>query len=272
MSCVSPRLVRVGKHLKKVVCVPCGKCPGCLEDKQKDWSIRILYESLDYIGRTWFIRLSYRDSELVYIDDVPTLYKPHLQLFMRYLRRRVECRFFACGEYGDEKGRPHYHVVLFLSVELSKSDVINLVESCWSHGFTNVRPFAYYHSLYVAKYTLKSCFYETYGSVQPPFFLMSRKPGIGSNFVSRFKENGLSPTRDCPRDLQGRPFRWSRFLKDKCFTDSDKVIFKAINHYRMISEENRLMCRYGRNYYKIIVSQENAEYERKYNFLRSRYA
>lgn len=193
MACLQPRVYRVGKHIKKTVLAPCGKCLGCLEDKQKDWSFRILQESLDYLGRTWFIRLSYRDSDLVYGSQVPTLYKPHLSLFIRYVRRITPCRFFACGEYGEEKGRPHYHVVLFLEDSLSFYDVVRIVEKCWTHGFTHVDSFSAKHAYYVAKYTVKSSLYTDMDGVQPPFFLMSRRPGIGYRFVEKFKAADLTP-------------------------------------------------------------------------------
>lgn len=271
MACLCPRVYRVGRNLKKTILGPCGKCLGCLEDKQKDWSFRILQESLDYVGRTWFVRLSYRDSSLVYGSQVPTLYKPHLSLFIRYVRRVTECRFFACGEYGDEKNRPHYHVILFLKEQMSKYDVINLVESCWHHGFTNVKYFNPKHAYYCAKYTVKSALYEDLEGLKEPFFLMSRRPGIGYKYVEKFKALGLNPLLHCPRDLQGRPFRWSRFLRDKCFTDSQKVLQRAILAGRSRLLENKLLSQMGREYYRYIDNKQVFNYEQKYFFSRFKF-
>lgn len=122
MACYFPREVRIKRKnvnkmriakevgtLYDVVRVPCGKCAGCLHDKQNEWAFRILCESEDYIGRTYFIRLSYSDRFLPYTDNGDmTLKKSDAQGFIKRLRSAgVACRYFLCGEYGDAFGRPH---------------------------------------------------------------------------------------------------------------------------------------------------------------------
>jgi len=63
-----------------------------------------------------FITLTYSDENL---PAVGSLVPDHLQLFMKRLRdfstrsRGRSLRFYACGEYGDQFGRPHYHGLLF---------------------------------------------------------------------------------------------------------------------------------------------------------------
>jgi hypothetical protein len=42
--------------------------------------------------------------------------KRDLQLFFKRLRKAypdVKLRYFACGKYGEQFARPHYHVILF---------------------------------------------------------------------------------------------------------------------------------------------------------------
>lgn len=59
-----------------------------------------------------FITLTYDDEHL---PDNFSLSKPVFQKFMKRLRKSLagKIRFYACGEYGDQGGRPHYHACIF---------------------------------------------------------------------------------------------------------------------------------------------------------------
>lgn len=52
-------------------------------------------------------------------ENVPLnseLHPKHLQDFLKRFRRSIapmRVRFYACGEYGDETERPHYHIAMF---------------------------------------------------------------------------------------------------------------------------------------------------------------
>uniref|UniRef100_A0AAU8B2M0 Replication initiator protein n=1 Tax=Dulem virus 121 TaxID=3145598 RepID=A0AAU8B2M0_9VIRU len=116
---------------------------------------------------------------------------------------RSDCiRFFAAGEYGSQTYRPHYHAILF---GLNLNDLILYKKSCgfsyfyspelqkcWSVtesgvlsplGFCLVAPVSWETCAYTARYVMKkltgpeSDFYTTF-NIEPPFTLMSRKPGI----------------------------------------------------------------------------------------------
>lgn len=76
---------------------------------------RIVHEARLY-DFNQFITLTYNDQHLP--RDL-SLNHRHFQLFMKRLRRRFfaskksEIRYFMCGEYGEARGRPHYHLILF---------------------------------------------------------------------------------------------------------------------------------------------------------------
>lgn len=168
--------------------LPCGGCIGCRRAKAKAWSLRCQLE-LQRWDHAAFTTLTYDP------DHVPvTLTKRHLQLFLKRLRRRLAptrtLRFFACGEYGEENGRPHFHAILY---GLNDKDAAT-VSDCWRKGYAqtlNATPFSI---SYVAGYTAKK--YgdnrraqeeivdqetgEVYNWV-PPFLQMSRNPGIGGD-------------------------------------------------------------------------------------------
>ena len=91
--------------------LPCGQCIGCRLERSRQWAIRCVHEASLH-ERNCFITLTYRD------ECLPTngsLDLDAFQKFMKRLRRRFGegVRFFHCGEYGENFGRPHYHAILF---------------------------------------------------------------------------------------------------------------------------------------------------------------
>lgn len=105
--------------------IRCGKCLGCRMDKSKEWANRCLME-LQYHQEAYFLTLTYDDQHvpITYYPDPETgeaqpaltLRKKDFQAFMKRLRKRCEpdkLRFFACGEYGGQTHRPHYHAIVF---------------------------------------------------------------------------------------------------------------------------------------------------------------
>lgn len=162
--------------------LPCGSCVGCQMSRARAWSIRCSLELQDHAKACW-ATLTYRDEDLP-----PTLSKRHLQLFHKRLRERSgKFRFFACGEYGETTWRPHYHTILFGTEDKAA------IEAAWPHGFARVDQLSPAAIAYVAGYCAKKVGvrdaaedridYAT-GEVyryQPPFQLMSRRPGIGGS-------------------------------------------------------------------------------------------
>ena len=93
------------------VTVPCGQCIGCRLERSRQWAIRCYHEASMY-ERNSFVTLTYDDESLPLGG---TLVFRDFQLFMKRLRKQYGAgiRFYACGEYGEKFGRPHYHVCLF---------------------------------------------------------------------------------------------------------------------------------------------------------------
>lgn len=180
--------------------LPCGGCIGCRKARAREWALRCTLELAEH-DRTVWCTLTYDDDHLP-----PTLSKRDLSGFVKRLRARGErIRFFASGEYGERTLRPHYHAILFGLREDSQ------VQAAWSAGFTRVDSVSPAAISYVAGYCAKKVGwklergeridYRT-GEVyewQPPFVLMSRRPGIGAaarRFPAswrRFAVHGGSP-------------------------------------------------------------------------------
>lgn len=191
--------------------IPCGKCIGCRLEYSRQWANRCMLE-LDYHKSSYFVTLTYDDlhlpdNDIVNIETgeivqspVHTLVKRDLQLFMKRLRKNTgqEIRYFACGEYGDETHRPHYHLIIF-GLELTDLKIYKqnfrgelyynspTLSKCWNKGFAVVADVTWDTCAYVARYVTKkltgkkSDIYADF-NLQPPFVLMSRKPGIAKQY------------------------------------------------------------------------------------------
>ena len=169
--------------------VPCGSCLGCRQAKARDWALRSCME-LDSLGKGLFITLTF-DPQHCPLE----VSKRDVQLFMKRLRKCFEgrtVRFLACGEYGGQTGRPHYHLIVFglglddlpgsflvrsgsLSEALYSSPTISHL---WPYGFNSVAECTFNNCLYVARYGVKNLTSRKVG-----FLLMSRRPGLGVPWI-----------------------------------------------------------------------------------------
>ena len=145
-ECFHPVKVKVYDGIKKckvVREVPCGKCYHCRITKINEWVTRMVLQSL-YSKYVYFGTLTYgvTDSD-VFTETAPQLSrfnkdnklqptpillrKDHLQKFFKRLRKNTEIKFqyFACGEYGTNFGRPHFHYIMWSDVPISENSVAN---------------------------------------------------------------------------------------------------------------------------------------------------
>jgi hypothetical protein len=177
MLCKSPIEVTHGH-------VPCGQCTNCKINRRRQWTARILLESL-YSTSSVFITLTY-DEDNVPRDETyqEILRKSDLRGFIKRLRawysyRNSRFRFYACGEYGDHTQRPHYHAILF-GVGL---DAEKAIHECWGMGFTQVGELTPERAAYTCGYVMKKMTDETHPKLNgkpPEFATMSTNPGLGS--------------------------------------------------------------------------------------------
>lgn len=202
--------------------LPCGQCIGCRLDYSREWADRIMLESTLW-ENSWFVTLTYSE-EFVPIKQVinketgeliegKTLVPEHLTKFMKDLRRyykyhydQVNIRFYACGEYGGQTERPHYHLCVFnlplfdlepffLNAQHDQIYKCATIEKIWGKGIISVGKLTWNSAAYVARYMLKkqkgdgaSWYYQSKGQL-PEFTRMSRRPGIGAMYYEGHKED-----------------------------------------------------------------------------------
>lgn len=195
------------------VMVPCGGCIGCRLDRAGDWAMRCMHEAQMH-PENCFITLTYDDKYL------PEDYSVHIrtfQLFMKKLRKHYQpkkIRFYACGEYGPQTLRPHYHALLFnhdfTDKKLYKKNHQNeqlysspTLEKIWGYGFATIGDVTYQSAGYCAQYIMKKIGGErklTHYSrthpvngltvqVDPEFHLQSSRPGIGAAWFDEYKSD-----------------------------------------------------------------------------------
>lgn len=205
MQCIKPILIKNvnGEHY----IVPCGQCIACRLNKVRDWTIRLMHEKR-YHDKAVFLTLTYNDENL---PENGTLVKKHAQDYLKRLRKALgdtKIRYFLCGEYGEKFSRPHYHLLVY-GIDKnnpifrgkkydSKSKGYYLPNECiWKNGIVYIGDVTYQSTRYVAsyinkKYLGKSAKIYKEKGVIPEFTLMSRKPGIGYDFVNFIKQDFVS--------------------------------------------------------------------------------
>lgn len=151
--------------------LPCRQCIGCRLEKSRQWATRLLHETEFHKGAI-FLTLTYDENN---VPKNGSLNKTHLRTFFNDLRSRNsyygkdKIKYFACGEYGDRTGRPHYHAALYggLSVhdplcdpeEPSRSGDPQYshpdLSKVWTHGRHRFSAHNFETAAYVARYVLK---------------------------------------------------------------------------------------------------------------------
>ncbi|AXH75686.1 MAG: replication initiator protein [Microviridae sp.] len=102
-----------GKVYNSDVMVPCGKCPACKLRRVNDWVIRLTEEERHH-KYAMFLTLTYQTEHIpISPNHFMTLKKEDLQNFFKRLRKQGHTfKYFAVGEYGGLRKRPHYHIIL----------------------------------------------------------------------------------------------------------------------------------------------------------------
>lgn len=161
---------------------PCGRCMACKINRSQDWSLRIWHEYIESERIGCFVTLTYSDD---FINVKNTLVKDHLQRFLKRFRNEVvtEFKYYGVGEYGDEKNRPHYHMIM---IGLNKN-IAPVVERVWGQGFVTVSNLTMQRINYVTKYITGKLYGEMakkeYKNKLAPFAIMSK--GIGYKWISK---------------------------------------------------------------------------------------
>jgi hypothetical protein len=182
--CYKPVIVGYDK-LGKPKKASCRKCIECLQVRANEWGVRCHFE-LNSHKQNCFVTLTYSENPIYVI-------KSEVQKFIKRLRKMIsptKIKYFACGEYGDKKMRPHYHIVIF-GYDFDDKEHGGLTDSekayyfspklekLWPYGRAIVQEANIQTVRYSAKYSakLKNTLPEHLKEF-PEFNLMSKNMGI----------------------------------------------------------------------------------------------
>ncbi len=240
--------------------VPCGQCIGCRLENSRQWAVRCVHEASLYDDNC-FLTLTYND------DHIPingSLNLSDFQKFMKKLRKKFrgqKIRFYHCGEYGDLSGRPHYHALLFNfdfpdkkhyktknGHRLYKSEIC---DQLWSHPVTKVNmgdalignltfQSAAYCSRYIMKKITGEMAFDHYGDLLPEYTTMSRKNGIGHDWLKLFETDVYPDDYVVINGVQQRPPKFY----DTQFEILKPDEFRKIKNKRINSDLNPLLTEY----------------------------
>jgi len=237
--------------------VPCGQCKGCRLEHSRKWAVRCMHEAQMHENNC-FITLTYNNESL---PEHETLVKRHFQLFMMRLRKRYGkgIRYYACGEYGDKGGRPHYHACIFGMDFKDKKLWKNVngghplyiskeLDKLWTDpktgiqmGWTTIGEVNFETAAYVARYVMKKRkgkksaeYYEKIlpdGQIfqrEPEFPLMSRRPGIGKPWLDKWHKDTYPSDSVIVRGQEQKPPKYY----DDIFERDNPVTMAQIKYAR----------------------------------------
>ncbi|WNK13174.1 MAG: replication initiator protein [Microvirus sp.] len=219
MRCINPLTLKSG------LTVPCGHCNFCLSNRRADWSFR-LYQENKVSQSSHFLTLTYDDSTVPVGDDCLSLCKRDYQLFTKKLRKESETplRYYAVGEYGTQTARPHYHAIMFNMLP----DLCDQLPKIWGKGQVHVGQVNPASIHYVTKYVINRDI-DVRGR-EPPFTVMSLRPGIGSIYLNTHKNYHQDALRYYSHQ-KGIYQRLPRYFKDKFFTKEQRELMAENAEY-----------------------------------------
>lgn len=219
--CIFPITLSNPDGMQRTRVVPCGKCVPCKRRRQAQWSFRLLQE-MQYSFSSCFLTLTYNDEHLTYGQLWPTLVKSDLQKFMKRLRKahhklsEKKLVYYACGEYGENTYRPHYHMILF---NLHPSMLFDgVLSDIWQMGNVRVDDCNIKSIQYTSKYVMKSD--KAPEGLQPEFSIMSK--GIGKQYLND-KVKKYYKSNQIPYVVwkDGQKMSMPRYYKNAIFTEEE---------------------------------------------------
>lgn len=190
-------------YFDRKIDLPCGQCIGCRLDRARQWSVRCMHEAQLYEDNC-FLTLTY-DNDHLPVGE--TLVKEDFQKFMKRFRKKYspqKIKYYMCGEYGGQFGRPHYHACIFgfdfcdrILDGKSKSgeDVYTSPDlvALWGNGRVAVGDLTFQSAGYVARYCVDKLTGDkgdaVYKDKIPPYSAASLKPAIGKAWLDKYYDD-----------------------------------------------------------------------------------
>lgn len=251
MACITPYYVKNPQYgkltLEKMIPVPCGRCPECIERRTNQWILR-LTEEMKTMNPALFLTLTY-STETVPItkNGFMTLDKTDLQKFFKRLRKHhpTTIKYYGVGEYGTNKKRPHYHVIILGTYP-------QFIQKSWNLGDIHIGTVSSSSIAYCCKYIAKDSLLTRktkHGrdDRQIEFSLMSKK--LGLNYIKKRSDwHHADINRNYAIVEDGIKIPLPRYYREKIYDEPTRLrqnmVAKALSHEQTTKQYVEYMLKY----------------------------
>lgn len=229
---------RTAEGAKTISEVACGQCNDCRIAKAREWATRAMHEAQLH-KKNAFITLTYNDENL---PANMSLDVAIWKAFAHRLRKAIgPFRFIHVGEYGAENFRPHYHALIFGQNFEEDRAVWHedpatgrryyrspKLAKLWPAGFHDIQDLSQEAANYVCQYAVKKIYgtsveaeerrEQRYQRVDPTTgevwqvaeetWTMSRRPGIGEQWIKKYKTDVFPLDHVIAKGREQRPPRY----------------------------------------------------------------
>lgn len=250
---------------------PCGKCLSCKKNRVSGWSFR-LRKQAQAATSAFFLTLTYDTDYVPLIKNSNrpmTLNKKDVQYFMKRLRKvnYDKLKYYACGEYGDEKMRPHYHIIMFnmeLSSLISKQEAAAAMQNIstmlngkwqfkspiWPQGIITIGQVEAASIGYCLEYITKPQIIPQWATDkrQKEFSLMSK--GLGLNYLTpeiiSWHKSDINHRFYVPIE-DGKKIAMPRLFKQKIYTQIEREAIAQVlmdeeyKTYQQLTEKEKII-------------------------------
>lgn len=226
------KIIERNGHLITFINIPCGKCARCIERRKMEWAFRMEIE-MEQSKTAYFVTLTYAPETIPYNDKGRyTLQEKDLNKFWKRLRQNHkrskttiehlthgiknndQIKYYAAGEYGEERGRPHYHAIIFNTSKRA-------IEKSWELGDVHVVKANPATICYCMKYLDKRLNNTQKHGITPEFNTMSE--GIGKTYIDKNK-NWHKRNKDAlyVRNKKGMMIPMPKYYRHKIFSEYER--------------------------------------------------
>lgn len=231
------------------------------------WSFRLMKEG-ERSESALFVTLTY-DTEHVPITKkgYMNLSKTDLQKFFKRLRKLNDgkIKYYAVGEYGTGKYRPHYHIILF-------NANIETIERAWALdnkkiGEIHVGQVTEASIGYTLKYVSKPKRIPLHANDDrlKEFALMSK--GMGKNYLTenmvKWHKNDVINRMYVPIK-DGKKISMPRYYKEKIYTIQEKKSISTMMQAIAQKQEQEEIIQHGNNLEQVKLDRVLAAYKKMY--------
>lgn len=226
--------------------------------RHDDLNIRLAEQGRKRITKQWKQKQEDRSLEGFFkrLRQNHLRQKPTIEWLKNGLLPSDIIKYYAAGEYGEERGRPHYHAIIF-------NASLSTIEKSWTLGSTHIVPANENTISYVMKYLDKRLDKEQDWKKIQEFNTMSE--GIGASYILKNKE---WHKRNIDILYVTTPFGiripMPKYYREKIFSDIERqtqvqLVEEALNDIR-----TEMILEHGHHEYNEHIRMSRDESEKRF--------